>query len=553
MRKLYESVLSTGFLADIIDMTGLRSPGTCEVTVDGVATIVVEYFDGTDFVTFFTTSVTASVALPMADQIRVRVTAGTSTTSRFAIYQADQSLVPVGAKTDPLTGGIRESVNGLSASRGVDTVRSNRVVLFGSSSTAHNESDPVANIWKMTHGYFNWANALLGGRFTVVKNAGIAGNTMTQMLARIDADVLAYEPGWVFFQTGNDVFGNGTSDEITAGEAFSLAVKIIEKIKSVGANVHVLLPWPRGSSNATVNATTLVEHYKFVTMIKQYARTQYGVIATDANEVIVDYTSVTGDALADMLQTDATHLTSKSAQVIGYAVARNVDKAVPYVPWRVGSKAETYGSNASMPCLNDNPNMTGTNPSGNGGGSSGTVIFGASAGRVHGTTLTAVHSVVDCSAIPYPSNSLIPPCTIGKAQKAVISAAAASDRWALTIPLTAARFAQGDVVEARAGLVVRSAVNLRNVMLYLSFNGATVNLADLYRQSTTHSLAANPIDKVFALTDFHIEFSTIQKLVSDIVSPSVTDVLLIVAAAFEATGSADIYVYQPVPAKVLSA
>lgn len=467
-------------------------------------------------------------------------------------HEGNELGMPVTAKTT-LTWGIKESVNGLLASRGVDVVRSNRVVLFGSSSTAHNESDPATNLWKMTHGYFNWANALLGGRFMVVKNAGIAGNTMTQMLARIDADVLAYEPGWVFFQTGNDVFGNGVDAGIPASAAFDLAVKIIEKCKAIGANVHVLLPWPRGSSNATVNATTLAEHFKFVAMLKQYARSQYGVIATDANEVIVDYTSVTGDCLTDMLQTDATHLTSKSAQVIGYAVARNVNAAVPYIPWRVGSKAETYGSNAAMPCLNDNPNMTGTNPSGNGAGASGTVIFGATAGRVYGTALTSVHSVVDCSAIPYPSNSLIPPCNIGKAQKAVISAAAANDRWGLTIPLTAARFAQTDVVEARAGLVVRSAVNLRNVMLYLSFNGSTVNLADLYRQSTTQSLAANPIDKVFSLTDFHIEFSTIQKLVSDIVSPSVTDVSLIIAAAFEATGSADIYVYQPVPTKALSA
>lgn len=112
MRKLYESILGLGFLTDTIDMTRLRSPGNCTVTVDGVATIVVEYFDGTDFVTFFTTSATASVSLPIADQIRVRVTAGTSTTSRFVIYQADQSLVPVGAKSNLLTGGIEFSVGG---------------------------------------------------------------------------------------------------------------------------------------------------------------------------------------------------------------------------------------------------------------------------------------------------------------------------------------------------------------------------------------------------------------------------------------------------------
>ena len=109
MRKLYESILSLGFLTDVVDMTRLRSPGTCAVTVDGTATIVIEYFDGTDFVTFFTTSVTASVAVPNAEQLRVRVISGSSTTSRFVIYQADQSLVPVGAKFNHLTGGIEFS------------------------------------------------------------------------------------------------------------------------------------------------------------------------------------------------------------------------------------------------------------------------------------------------------------------------------------------------------------------------------------------------------------------------------------------------------------
>ena len=112
MRKLYESILSLGFLTDVVDMTRLLSPGTCAVTVDGTATIVIEYFDGTDFVTFFTTSVTASVAVPNAEQLRVRVISGSSTTSRFVIYQADQSLVPVGAKFNHLTGRIKTATVG---------------------------------------------------------------------------------------------------------------------------------------------------------------------------------------------------------------------------------------------------------------------------------------------------------------------------------------------------------------------------------------------------------------------------------------------------------
>ena len=46
---------------------------------------------------------------------------------------------------------------------------------------------------------------LSGGAFVTLRNAGIAGNTSTAMLARISTDVIAYAPVWCIVQaTGND-------------------------------------------------------------------------------------------------------------------------------------------------------------------------------------------------------------------------------------------------------------------------------------------------------------------------------------------------------------
>ena len=87
------------------------------------------------------------------------------------------------------------------------------VVLFGDSITQNNGGSSASTAYYTSNGYFTWANALLGAPFTRLYNAGVGGDTTVDMLARIQADVVDYEPGYCMFLGGtNDV--NTLADSI---------------------------------------------------------------------------------------------------------------------------------------------------------------------------------------------------------------------------------------------------------------------------------------------------------------------------------------------------
>lgn len=72
-----------------------------------------------------------------------------------------------------------------------------------------------------------------------VLNAGVSGNTVTDLKARLEADVLAKQPTIVFIYIGiNDVWKNATTEE-----KYEATLKgMIAKIKKAGARVIVASP-----------------------------------------------------------------------------------------------------------------------------------------------------------------------------------------------------------------------------------------------------------------------------------------------------------------------
>lgn len=89
-----------------------------------------------------------------------------------------------------------------------------RISFFGDSITASNVfQDPTYKVFQLGSGYCEQAVWQSGMNFTVVSNTGIGGNTTSQMLARIQTDLLAYKPQLCIFMAGtNDMIGNGSSD-----------------------------------------------------------------------------------------------------------------------------------------------------------------------------------------------------------------------------------------------------------------------------------------------------------------------------------------------------
>lgn len=93
----------------------------------------------------------------------------------------------------------------------------------------------------------SWPTYLLhasDGRIVGLRNAGVGGQTTTQMLARIDDDVIAYAPDVCFV-------GGGTNDGLGASATTDANIRsMCNKLLDAGILPVVVTPPPRGSANS---------------------------------------------------------------------------------------------------------------------------------------------------------------------------------------------------------------------------------------------------------------------------------------------------------------
>lgn len=69
---------------------------------------------------------------------------------------------------------------------------------LGDSRVLNGNGDSGNSVTDALRGWHVSLQAMMNGRLIQIRNAGVAGNTSTQMLARIQTDVIAYAPGWCF-------------------------------------------------------------------------------------------------------------------------------------------------------------------------------------------------------------------------------------------------------------------------------------------------------------------------------------------------------------------
>lgn len=116
---------------------------------------------------------------------------------------------------------------------------------IGDSITANRPADGI-----QTADTYNYLIAAARGYARTI-NAGIAGNTTTQMLARFQTDVLNYRPGAISIMGGvNDVATNFSGNTWIGGGTSAATVKsnikaMIQQGQSIGARVTLMSipPW----------------------------------------------------------------------------------------------------------------------------------------------------------------------------------------------------------------------------------------------------------------------------------------------------------------------
>lgn len=261
----------------------------------------------------------------------------------------------------------------------------NTIVIDGDSITALNN---VATHYS-DRGYFTWLNAFLGQSFTLIKNVGGSGQRSDQILARLN-DTIALSPDYIFVMFGVNDF----SQNKTASFVLNNMKEYIKRAQSAGIRVIASTATPTSKWTTQEQKT---EYYRYNRALKEYARTQPGLILVDMGSAYL-----TQDATAAALNhtVDETHPSALGAVKMAKIAAAEIKKHITLVPSTL-SRSKDDPDNLLV-----NGVMYGTGGStaqGTGATVSGAVPDGwVLGGYVSGTTVTATKK----ANVDYPGDHL---------------------------------------------------------------------------------------------------------------------------------------------------
>lgn len=210
---------------------------------------------------------------------------------------------------------------------------------FGDSITNDMGGPGAVTVSFKSYGWAIWANALAGWPCNIVVNAGVAGNTTTDMLERIDAYLNSYALGATTIMGGtNDI---GGASPATAAEVIANLGAMYEKCKAKSVYVHAFTITPR----PTIAAAQQKDLITINEWIKRYWLGSAQGEAVDSFSALVDPTSTTQAARSNMLR-DNTHLTNLGAYTVGKLFAPRLSARFgAFARKLVSSVQDYYGNN----------------------------------------------------------------------------------------------------------------------------------------------------------------------------------------------------------------
>ena len=319
------------------------------------------------------------------------------------------------------------------------------------------------------YGYFNWANALLGCPFSLVLNAGVAGNTTSQILARISS-VLEVKPAWCFVLGGINDIAQGVPIQTTIENLKTICTKL----QKSGIRTVLIAVSPNTQSAGQSRKVQQVNQE----MARWCEAGQDGVIFVDAYKYVVNPTDTTGAAQDGMLH-DALHPSAKGARAIGRAIADTIKNLVPSVSILPSTASNSYAIDATSSQLLANPLFTGSAGVVIGAGASGTLATGWSGGTASGT-LTSVFSSGQSRADG-----------IGFDQRIAITNAAANSSVNIRQSPSLSAMSVGDYIHACAAVSLSGMIGVSSVYLQVQITDGegTKFIMAMEPQSTTYDNA----------------------------------------------------------------
>ena len=184
-------------------------------------------------------------------------------------------------------------------------------------------TDASATIWLhypaqlSNAGYWSWADILMGGRFSLLNNAGQTGEKLAAMLARINTDVIAFKPARVVFLGGTNDIRTGTADPVAM---FALWTQIIGILRANGIIVTCLTVPTFGATEAQNTPAKIAAIMEFNRRIREAVRTTSGLELADSSAALADPTATDGSSTTANFE-DLIHFSPRGAYLVGKAIA----------------------------------------------------------------------------------------------------------------------------------------------------------------------------------------------------------------------------------------
>jgi lysophospholipase L1-like esterase len=257
-------------------------------------------------------------------------------------------------------------------------------------------------------GFLNWTRRLLGQRiyFDPALNKGVSGNRTDQVLARFQTDVAANASNFdilVVLAGTNDIL-QGTS----VSSAFASIKSIVANGQALGKAVVLLTvpPMTAAASSSGMTANSYKQLQYLNTLIREWARTQSGVVLVDAFRSLADPTSANGYAIASLMHGDGIHPAAGGSYRIGLALANALAPLLPASPSVIASAADAYdatynplGNRVTNGCFS--AASGGTVSNGQGTVASGWTLFKPNGGWVNSEVTASVEvQAAGVNAVP---------------------------------------------------------------------------------------------------------------------------------------------------------
>jgi lysophospholipase L1-like esterase len=257
-----------------------------------------------------------------------------------------------------------------------------RTVILGDSRTQQNY-DQMATAITGRPRWFCLSQCLSGQRLDLINNAGVNGQFVADMLARVSGSalgagfgalgdastavasspgVLGLAPDIVIVNGGyNDIFGNGA----TAAATYATVVQIFNAVVKAGALLIVCTVAPPNSAASGYTPTRAAELRVYNNLLIAYANATRGVYLADFYAALTNPNGTTASASLEGVATDYRDGTIHENNRGGYKEGKVLSTLISaIVPVRTEllpvSNAETIALNASIPFLQVNPLLTGT-------------------------------------------------------------------------------------------------------------------------------------------------------------------------------------------------